>query len=407
MRPFIVLLHRYFGLALAFFLLITGLTGALLAWNDELDALINPQLFVVSPPRPDARPMDSFALRERVQTDHRDAYAAIAPLHLEPGRSQIYPVYRLPDKTNGLSEITLVQVFVDPYTGKILGERTWGDISQGLKNLMPFIYRLHYSLALGSAGTYLLGIVALLWTLDCFGGAYLSFPAWRKSTGGQSWLARWWPSWLVRWHDGRYKRYFDLHRAGGLWLWAMLLVFAWSSVSFNLHEVYEPVMKAVLVHQPEDVSETRPQSLKFARKLDWNTAHERGRSLMAEAAASQGFNILEEDLLMHDPRYGIYRYYVRSNRDIRNKGGSTGLSFDADSGKLTSLWLPTGAASGDTFTTWISSLHMARVWGLPFQIFVCVMGLVVAMLSVTGVYVWWRKREGRRKSARKATRLAG
>nr|WP_253203921.1 PepSY-associated TM helix domain-containing protein [Methylosinus sp. KRF6] len=46
---------------------------------------------------------------------------------------------------------------------------------------------------------------------------------------------------------------------------------------------------------------------------------------------------------------------------------------------------------------------MARVFDLPYRIFVCILGLVIAMLSGTGVYIWWKKRaaksapSGRRK----------
>lgn len=406
MRPLIVFLHRYLGLTLAIFLVTTGLTGALLAWNDELETWISPQLFKVSPPIPDAQTQDPLALRAHVQANHGDGYAAIVPLQFEPGKSLIYPVYRLPNKGTGQDEITLIQVFVDPYTGRILGQRTWGNIGEGLKNLMPFIYRLHSSLALGNFGSTLLGIVALLWTLDCFAGAYLSFPAWRHSVDGHSWPARWRPSWLVRCHGGRYKRYFDLHRAGGLWPWAMLLLFAWSSVSFNLQEVYDPVMKSLMAQQSEETGAVRPAKLKFAAELDWATARQRGRQLMNEAATVRGFRIKGENSLMHDPRYGIYRYYVRSDRDIGDEGGSTSVSFDAGTGELSRLWLPTGAAAGDTFRTWISCLHMAKLGGMAYRIFVCVLGLVVVMLSVTGVYIWWRKREGRRKASGKVTPLS-
>jgi uncharacterized iron-regulated membrane protein len=34
---------------------------------------------------------------------------------------------------------------------------------------------------------------------------------------------------------------------------------------------------------------------------------------------------------------------------------------------------------------------MAKIWGLPYKIFVCFMGLVITMLSVTGVYIWGKK----------------
>jgi uncharacterized iron-regulated membrane protein len=54
MRPAIVIFHRYVGLLMAGFLILTGITGSLLAWNHELDAALSPQLFSVSitpPPR--------------------------------------------------------------------------------------------------------------------------------------------------------------------------------------------------------------------------------------------------------------------------------------------------------------------------------------------------------------------
>ncbi|MGH6852653.1 MAG: PepSY domain-containing protein, partial [Methylocella sp.] len=42
--------------------------------------------------------------------------------------------------------------------------------------------------------------------------------------------------------------------------------------------------------------------------------------------------------------------------------------------------------------------HMARVFGRPYQIFVCVLGLATTMLPVTGVYIWWKKRSARKFS---------
>lgn len=101
---------------------------------------------------------------------------------------------------------------------------------------------------------------------------------------------------------------------------------------------------------------------------------------------------------MHDPGRGVFRYAVRSSRDIVHHGGWTSVSFDGASGALVSLWLPTGAASGDTVRTWIISLHMALVWGLPFKVFMSFVGLAVAMLSLTGLAIWWRKRQGRLRS---------
>ena len=38
---------------------------------------------------------------------------------------------------------------------------------------------------------------------------------------------------------------------------------------------------------------------------------------------------------------------------------------------------------------------MVNVFGLLYHIFVCVLGVVVVMLSVTGVYLWVKKRRSK------------
>ncbi len=49
MRSIWVKLHRWLGLFMALFLFISGLTGALIAWDHELDEWLNPQLFHAQP----------------------------------------------------------------------------------------------------------------------------------------------------------------------------------------------------------------------------------------------------------------------------------------------------------------------------------------------------------------------
>jgi len=423
-RQMFVVAHRWVGLVLACFLLLAGVTGALLVWNDALEEAISPALFRVTPPSADAVPMDPVDLVERVQARYPHAQVRYAPLRVEAGRTLVvYLAAKATDAGNAAradaassgatsgappSDAALLndQIFVDPYRGVVAGERMWGDISQGWKNLMPFIYRLHFSLALDTIGSYVFGVIALLWTLDCFVGAYLTFPAAlkKKRADSKPWRRRWWPSWKVRWDGGAYKVTFDLHRAGGLWVWAMLFVLAWSSVAFNLSEVYDPVMKTVLAHQSEGVTPPSGSVAQAAPAMNWRHAREVGRRLMAEQASLQvpPVVVMNEEALGYDASARTYRYVVRSDRDIRDHRGATSLTFDA--GRLAHLWLPTGAAAGDTVRTWLTSLHMAAVWGLPFDVFVTVMGLLVAMLSVTGVVIWWKKWRGRRAQA---ARLVG
>ncbi len=397
MRAQLVWLHRYVGLVMAAFLVIAGLTGAVLAWYPDLDRAVNRHMMQVDAP-PGAVRIDPLVLRERVQARYPDALAncvALRPLH---DHAQVFYLSKRP----GQPAPAVNEVYVDPYTGSVLGARKWGDLSEGLVNLMPFIYRLHYTLALDTIGTWTFGIVAVLWTLDCFVGAWLTFPA-RRQGPGQSrlaprlWMQRWWPAWKVRWSAGTHKRNVDLHRAGGLWPWAMLLVLAWSGVALNLNEeVYRPFMSRAFAMQPQmaamaPVGADRPAE----PPLGWSASLAAARSVTATVAAREGVVVINEDRISYDPKRGLVRMVVRTDRDINERYGQTSIYLDAHTGRLAGTYFPTGQAAGDTLTSWITTLHMASMWGVPFRLLITIIGVAVAMLSVTGVLIWWKKRRAR------------
>lgn len=417
MRRWLVWGHRVAGLFMAGFLVVAGLTGALLAWYQEFDAALNPQLLRVEPPVPGAPMLAPLVLRERVQASYPAALASFVPLDTAPGHAAVFFLRTRPDPAGGRpTPLAQDQVFIDPYTGAVLGDRLWGAWGEGWRHVMPFVYRLHSDLALGGFGHHLFGIVALLWTLDCFVGAWLTLPARRRaaaaSTGtappahrSPGWWSRWAPAWRVRWRSGRYKLAFDLHRAGGLWPWVLLFVFAWSSVAFNLGEVYDPVMKALFPSQVEQVA-AEPGPKTAEATMPWEQALATGRAHMQTLAQTRGFTVLNEHRLSLDPRHGQYTYRVRSDRDLRERRPATLVSFDAASGALTARYVPTGEALGDTLTSWMVTLHLADIGGWPYRLAVTLLGVAIAVLSVTGLIVWWKKRrarqtqQGRPKAAR-------
>jgi len=399
MRSLGVIVHRWVGLVMAGFLLIAGLTGSLLVWYHELDVALNPQLMQVQQPMAGVSRLDPLVLREHVQAAYPQAWVHwVALREGKPGEATNFWVEGPADANGEHTDLGFDEVFVNPHDGQVLGTRRWGDISQGMTNLMPFIYRLHYSLALGTVGTWIFGIVALLWTLDCFVGAWLTFPAAGKGPNTtRNWLRRWAPAWKLRTASGAYKFNFDLHRAAGLWPWAALFVLAWSSVAFNLYTpVYRPVMGLFFKMQPDArlslprLSEDEPEP-----PIGWTASLQTARRHMASLAELHELQILAEDRLSYDPHRGVLRLEVLSSRDVSERRGRTAVFVDARSGEHLAHRLPAGEAAGDTLTTWLLTLHMAHVWGLPFRIFMTLMGLAVGILSVTGVYVWWRKRKAR------------
>ncbi|HET6377763.1 MAG TPA: PepSY-associated TM helix domain-containing protein [Methylocella sp.] len=412
-RRFWVFIHRWTGLLMAGFLLIVGLTGSLLAFLPELDRAINPGLFATERPEPRLTPGDIAARAEALVPGARVHNVNLG----DPGRAEVYVAPRGGEDGESL-EPGFNLLYLDPYTGQELGRTNWGEITQGFSNLMSFIYKLHFELAMGMWGVWILGITALVWTLDCFVGFYLTLPAKWKVSAGQGrhdcggegaesgWWTRWMVSWKIKWKSSAYRINFDLHRAGGLWLWAVLLIFAWSSVYMNLWDtVYTWATRAVLEYKAPWTELPGRENSDAAPRLGWLEAQAAGDKLMAEQAQAHGFRVEAPVSLSLDSERGVYAYTVRSSLDIQDKRGKTQLFFDSDTGAFRLLLLPTGQYAGNTVTSWLYALHMANVFGLPWRIFVCLTGLVIAMLSVTGVYIWWKKRRARKVSAARRKKL--
>ena len=158
-------------------------------------------------------------------------------------------------------------MYVDPYTGAIIGTRD--KEAWAWHNTMWKVFWLHRDLLLGNIGKWLLGIVSLVWTINCFIGFYLTFPRAVKSSQSKqvsskkraSLFKRWLPAWKIRRKTNTFKLNYDVHHAFGLWLWVMLFVIAWSSVGFNLKPVYQPVMQAVVGLTPRERGQppTKPE----------------------------------------------------------------------------------------------------------------------------------------------------
>jgi uncharacterized iron-regulated membrane protein len=403
MRRTFVYIHRYAGLYMAFFLILAGLTGSVLAFYNELDGWLNPENHQVAIQN---KPMlDAFTLREKALAWEPNAQINVVDFNRQPG--QVYEAYLSPATNPATSkpyELAYQSLRLNPYTGGLIGSRKdEGYWPLSRRNILPFIYALHYSLALGEVGIWLFGIAALIWTLDCFVAFYLTFPirplksknhdSFRvENFKTRSFWSRWAIAWKIKWRASTFRLNFDLHRAGGLWTWLMLFVFAWSSVLLNLgQQVYFPVMQQLF--EMSDYMNLPVPALEQPRPkpvMDFRTVYRTGQRFMAEQAQRKGFQVLEERSISYDPAKGLYSIAVKSDYDL-GEFGITQLWLDGNSGAFVANYLPTGQKAGDTVTYWLQTLHMAKIWGLPYKIFVCLMGLVVTMLSVTGVYIWFKK----------------
>lgn len=389
-----VMLHRWAGLTISLFLCVAGTTGALLAFYDELHLATAPALLRAQPPAPGAAMLDPLELRDRAE---RASGGRIDYTRLDqyPGRTMFFYPKPLP----GAAPLAYEEIRLNPYTGVEQSRRTPGDLSEGVHNLMPFVYDLHHELALGEIGRWAFGIAALIWALDCFVGVYLTLP-----TGRARRLGRWRKAWTIkRPVQSSHRLKLDFHTAGGLWLWPMLFVFAWSAVSFNLRPVYDPVMTAVLGPAGDTLDAPALDAPLDVPAFDWRTARAHGRALAAKLADQHGFTVQGEMNLGIDRSTGIWRYGFSSDREVFDKYGQSRIYFRDSTGELVRLSLPSGQTARQTADSWLVALHLGFVFGLPYRLFVMCVGLAVTGLSVTGVLIWMRKRSARLLRSRRGT----
>ena len=380
-RPLWVRLHRYAGLATALFLLLAGLSGALLAFNHELDAALNPAMLRVTP---QARPaLAPGELIRRVEAQLPAAQVRFIALNAAPDEAVRLRVAALARGNGKPVPLGFDEVFADPYDGRVLGQRQWGAPRLDRAHLLPFVYKLHRSLYLPDKwGVWLLGGVALIWLPVCLIGLYLTLPK------GRPLLRKWWPAWRVKAGASGYRLNFDLHRAGGLWLWGVLLPIAMSGVYFNLkHELFRPVVSlfGTLTPEPEQTLSKR-KSPQQAR-LTPDQALQRALTLLPPQAAD-----LRPAFLMWQPERGVYRVgFEPPRRSEAFRLCFEQVYLDAASGELKARRGYDSGTRADAFLAWQFPLHSGRMFGLPGRLLVCLAGLATAMLALTGLLIWWKK----------------
>jgi uncharacterized iron-regulated membrane protein len=413
-RPTFALLHRYAGLITAAFLFFSGVTGAVISWDHELDDLLNRRLFDVTTEGPARSSTDLAKLIEQRDPRGRVVYLLTTP---EPKESlSFFVLPRIDPITGKRFVLDYNQVFLDPNTGEELGRRYWGAVWPITReNFVSFLYRLHYSMHLpemwGSDrwGMRLLGVIAIIWTVDCLVGFYLTLPSRRSANAARSeavarqlrrgfWV-RWVPAWKVKTRGSAYRINFDIHRAFGLWTWLLLFTIAFTAFSLNLYfEVFSPLMRTVSSYTPNPYEQRT--AAPFDNPIEPKSSFADIIELAQSEAQRRGWNT-PVGAVSYALQYGIYgaRFFEPGDDHGAAGVGPAQLYFDGQDGRLLGERLPWQGTAADIFVQAQFPVHSGRILGLPGRILISIMGLVVAALSVTGVLIWYRKRRARVRAA--------
>jgi uncharacterized iron-regulated membrane protein len=366
-RRILRFLHLWVGLIRGVPLVLIGITGSVLVFEHELDALLNPELHRASAGEP--RPIDDIvaAARSAVPAGSQPMMFVAPESSGDAATVRFAPPGRNAPGPGGL------QVFVDPESLSVLGAL---DSSAGV---LRQIFMLHANLLVrdrsGREAVGWLGVVMLALGIS---GMVLWWP-----THG-----RWGPAFRVKWSARGMRFHRELHGAVGIWSWAVFMVVSFTGVYIVFPQSVGAGLSAMVptVDRPP-VSEIRVTPAEGVEQIGFNQA-------AALAQADLG-----------DARLRTVGLPMRPDQPVR-----VGLAHaDADPGApaitvFVDPWTahvlevrdPRSYSVGESVMAWQRPLHYGIGLGWLWRIPVFLSGLLPLLFVVTGFYLWLLKRRARR-----------
>ncbi|GAA5069574.1 PepSY-associated TM helix domain-containing protein [Nocardia callitridis] len=399
-------LHFYAGVFVAPFILIAAITGGLYALAPTLESITSRDLLHVEPsgtPTP-----LSEQVHNAVGSQPDKNLVAVAPAGGPNDSTRVL----FDDPTLGESERRAV--FVDPYTGHILGDTVvYG--SGGALPLRTWIDNLHRSLHLGEPGRIYSELAASwLWVIAAAGLViWVRRVRARRTRNSVGWLLR--PD---RSRSGR-NRTVNWHGAVGIWLLPLLLLLSATGMTWSTYAgEHVTQLREQLSWTTPAVSTALPGSA--VPTHDSSAEHHHGGA--AEMGADQGEAMRHVHQL--DAVYATARangvtkaaeITIPTARDQaftvteRRKSGTysvDSVAVDGATGAVTDALPYSDWPLIAKLSNWGIQFHMGLMFGLANQLLLLAAMVGLVTVVARGYLMWWRRRPTRTRTDA-ATTLVG
>jgi uncharacterized iron-regulated membrane protein len=341
-RSLLLRLHRWVGLIAAVFLVILGVTGSALVFENEIDRALNPTLFRVTPA---GAPLLVGDLVARAQV-------------LRP-TDRVLGV-RLPEAADQAYEFALrsgQSMTVDQYTGRILGVR------DREKSLARVLHVLHTRLVSVPFGERLVGWASVLLLLLAVSGVVL-----------------WWPRRILtlRRSSSQRRLTFDLHNVVGFYSSIVLVAIAASAVMIAFERTLDPLVRMLNPAGEAPAAESTPQT---GPLVGLDAALDIARQTLPGAFASN-VNVPAS------PK-AVFRVLMKFPED-RTPAGRSRVIIDQFSGRVLQVENTRTAPFGTRILNLKRSVHTGDIFGAPTRALYFLVSLGLALQAATGVLIWWK-----------------
>jgi len=350
-------IHLCMGLAAALFLIVLGLTGSVMAFENDIPHWLHRQLFYVHP---------------APQTLPEQDLVRIVEQRLAPAHVRAVQFFRQPDLARLMQLDGGLTATVNPYDGTVLG--SWqgplaGDATLG------FIHQLHLRLApdpralprWSPIGKQVISWAGALLCLLVPTGLILF---WRTRRTTVKWSASW------------ARICFDAHHVVGVYAAAFLLVAALTGILIGFDWGEKAIYSATHSRPPARQVPVTSAVIPGATPLTID------RAIDAARGAIPGTTVAGV-LLPQSPK-AVITVLLRVPEETSEAVHSSVL-IDRYNGHVLQVHNFLIDSPGYRVIRFNRSIHTGDIFGTPTHIIVSISSLLAVVMSVTGVVVWWRK----------------
>lgn len=351
--------HLWLGLTIGALFAFAGLTGSALVFYPEIEAAVHPALRAVPA---GARPASWQAV---IDTLHREHPARTGAWRIEvtPSGGAIPIRYYKPKESIGRDFAPLL-VWIDPLRMTTIRSGFWGD------TVATWIYDLHYRLLLEKPGGIAMGIAGIVMLALIIAGVWAWWPRRR----------RWRQALRFKRDAAPIRRLYDWHKLIGLAGLILLVVVTATGVLLNLPDQSRPLLARVSPLFRTPMPAIAPGGTAMSADRLILAARRRfpdGALAWIETPSSATAPM----------RINLARPGEPSRRFPR-----TNVWLDPYTGRIVAVRDGLAETGGDTMLNWLHPLHGGEAFGIAGRLVAFVTGLVPAILFVTGLLRWRRRR---------------
>ena len=343
MRKFFLPVHLLAALGAGLFMCVLGATGAVMAFEPELDHLFHRELYDI--PSPGNEPLRLTSLARIVESRF-------------PGTTVVS--FGLPRIREGSYRVDLssdTSIYVNEYTGEMLG-------TTGGPDLLSAIHQLHIRLLAGNTGQTIIRASGAVAAVIILSGLILW---WRYKRFG------------MKRHMPLFRFMFDLHAVTGIYsaLFLVFLTLTGIVISFE-----DPILNWLYA-----ITDTKPIPYALpstpapgSATLDPDRVLEIARRAVPDAAPLNFW--LPQDSL------DSFIVRLRHQEDL-TPGGRSWVSIDRYSGKVLVAVSSRTAPGPLRFMIMVRAIHTGDIYGMFSKIIMSLSSLLIVVQAVSGYSIWW------------------